>query len=104
MLSLTGTLILLCIVSEIVEQSEQRVVRQAVRSTPSPVAVNRGSDSDTPDRIGSPRGQLAQPLLGNGHRSSASPWAESHRSKPMWRKFLKAFCLSDTVVSLLERF
>eukprot|EP00035_Acanthoeca_spectabilis_P006177 m.121578 g.121578 ORF g.121578 m.121578 type:complete len:721 (-) comp13389_c0_seq2:129-2291(-) len=102
-LSLTGTLILLCIVSEIVEQSEQRVVRQAVRSTPSPVAVNRGSDSDTPDRIGSPRGQLAQPLLGNGHRSSASPWAESHRSKPMWRKFLKAFCLSDTVVSLLER-
>eukprot|EP00037_Helgoeca_nana_P021848 m.221096 g.221096 ORF g.221096 m.221096 type:complete len:725 (+) comp25799_c0_seq4:2324-4498(+) len=102
LLSITGTLVMLCIVSEIVEQSDQRLARQSVvRSSPSP--VNGGSNADMSDRIGSPRGSLAQPLLGNGHRAATPTWHDGPRTKPLWRKFLKAFCLSDTVVSLLER-
>eukprot|EP00038_Savillea_parva_P010749 m.192514 g.192514 ORF g.192514 m.192514 type:complete len:712 (+) comp18666_c0_seq1:203-2338(+) len=106
-LSLTAVLVLLCIVSEMVEQSDQRAARQSMqsmRSTPSPMHVNSGNESESPDRMGSPRGgSLGQPLLGNGHRPPASPWSDGHRAKPLWRKILKAFCLSDTIVSLLER-
>eukprot|EP00041_Stephanoeca_diplocostata_P035608 m.1261132 g.1261132 ORF g.1261132 m.1261132 type:complete len:676 (+) comp24730_c0_seq9:307-2334(+) len=78
MLSLTAILILLCITSELVEQSEQRQLMESQHATNSLNNTSRGANRS---------------LLGRKERKN---WS-------YWRKLLKTFCPSDTIHSLLER-
>eukprot|EP00040_Diaphanoeca_grandis_P044705 m.13305 g.13305 ORF g.13305 m.13305 type:complete len:679 (-) comp9681_c0_seq2:284-2320(-) len=81
MLSLTGILILLCVISELVEQHEERMLNTTGYDTHS---VNRA------DSVSSKRSLLSRSTM------TSKNW-------PRWRWMLKAFCPSDTLNSLLER-
>jgi hypothetical protein len=99
-------LVLLCIISEMVEQQDRRISRESVTAstTPSPVTVNHSDGYMSPGARGGSRSSLAQPLLSTNSNGGRGSWGNVDvQPTPMWRKFLKAFCLSETVSSLLER-
>jgi len=83
MLSLTGLLVVLCIVSEVVEQHEMQQLNTTGYD-------NRSVNSTRESNV-----TASRPLLGRSN-SSSKGW-------PRWRWLLKAFCPSDTIHSLLER-
>lgn len=89
MLSITGILILLCVISEVVEQQED-----AVEYSQHSGSLNAGPDSPSSTRSG--RTDDTRPLISRGGR-------KNRKYIPLYRNLLKCFCPSITIGLLLER-